>query len=94
MVGDVAFNIEPAAIRQPVQRRPGTQDRIDLAYLWPSLMPPDPARKPTVGAPVDPNERLFVTIQVGDGTLPLGRAGGDDLSALSGRPSRSPARRA
>lgn len=71
VVADVAFNIEPAAIRQPVQRKPGTQDRIDLAYLWPSLLPPDPARKPTVGAPVDPNERLFVTIEVADGTLPL-----------------------
>lgn len=71
VVADVAFNIEPAAIRQPVQRKPGTQDRIDLAYLWPSLLPPDPARKPTVGAPVDPNERLFITIEVADGTLPL-----------------------
>ena len=71
IVAGVAFNIEPAAIRMPVQRRPGTQERIDLAYLWPSLLPPDPARKPTIGAPVDPNERLFVTIQTGDGTLPL-----------------------
>ena len=71
MVAGVYFNIEPAAIRMPVQRRPGTQERIDLAYLWPSLLPPDPARKATVGAPIDPNERLFVTIQVADGTLPL-----------------------
>jgi hypothetical protein len=71
IVGGVVFNIEPAAIRRPVQRRPGTQERIDLAYLWPSLVPPDPARKPTVGDPVDLNERLFVTIQTGDGTLPL-----------------------
>ncbi len=71
VISGVAFNIEPAAIRMPVQRRPGTQARVDLAYLWPSLLPPDPARKPTVGAPVDPNERLFVTIQTGDGTLPL-----------------------
>ena len=67
----VTFNIEPAAIRMPVQRRPGTQERVDLAYLWPSLTPPDPALKPTVGAPVDPNERLFVTIASGDDTLPL-----------------------
>src|SRR6185437_15758542 len=37
----------------------------------PSLAPPDPALKPTVGAPVDPNERLFVTIESGDSTLPL-----------------------
>jgi hypothetical protein len=54
-----------------VQRRPGTQTRVDLAYLWPSLIPPNPAIKVVDGAPVDPNERLFVTIQAGDGTLPL-----------------------
>jgi hypothetical protein len=71
VVGGVAFNIEPAAIRQSMQRRPGTQDRVDLAYLWPSLAPPDPALKAVGGAPVDPNERLFVTIQTADGTLPL-----------------------
>jgi hypothetical protein len=70
-VSGTLFNIEPAAIRQAIQRKPGTQDRIDLAYLWPSLLPPDPARKATVGDPVDPNERLFVTIQTVDGTLPL-----------------------
>jgi hypothetical protein len=71
IVGAVSFNIEPAAIRRPVQRRPGTFERIDLSYLWPSLAPPDPAIKSTVGAPVDPNERLFVTIQTAEGTMPL-----------------------
>lgn len=71
VVAGSAFNIEPAAIRQAVQRRPGTQERIDLAYLWPSLMPADPAHKPTIARPVDPNERLFVTIQSGELTLPL-----------------------
>ena len=71
VVAGAVFNIEPAAIRNSMQRRPGSQDRIDLSYLWPSLLPPDPARKPTAGDPVDPNERLFVTIQSGDGTLPL-----------------------
>jgi hypothetical protein len=71
IVAGAYFNIEPAAIRMAVQRRPGTQERVDLAYLWPSLTPPDPALKPTVGAPVDPNERLFVTIASGDSTLPL-----------------------
>lgn len=70
-VAGITFNIEPAAIRMAVQRRPGTQERVDLAYLWPSLTPPDPALKPSVGAPVDPNERLFVTIASGDDTLPL-----------------------
>jgi len=71
IVAGVYFNIEPAAIRMAVQRRPGTQERVDLAYLWPSLTPPDPTIQPTLGAPVDPNERLFVTIASGDGTLPL-----------------------
>ncbi len=71
IVAGVSFNVEPAAIRMSIQRRPGTQERVDLAYLWPSLVPPDPAHKATVGAPIDPNERLFVTIQTGDGTLPL-----------------------
>jgi hypothetical protein len=71
VVAGIAFNIEPAAIRMPVQRKPGTQQRIDLAYLWPSLVPPDPALKASDGMPANPNERLFLTIQVGDGTLPL-----------------------
>ena len=71
IVAGVAFSIEPAAIRMPVQRKPGTQARVDLAYLWPSLTPPDPARKPSADAPVDPNARLFATIAAGDTTLPL-----------------------
>ena len=71
IVAGTSFNIEPAAIRMSVQRRPGTQDRVDLAYLWPGLTPPDPARQPTVGAPADLNERLFVTIASGATTLPL-----------------------
>ena len=70
-IAGVTFNIEPAAIRMPVQRKPGTQERVDLDYLWPSLTPPDPARKPTVAAPANPNERLFVTIASSDTTLPL-----------------------
>jgi len=54
-----------------VQRRPGTQERVDLSYLWPSLVPPDSGLKTAGGAPANPNERLFVTIQTADGTLPL-----------------------
>jgi len=71
VVSGVTFNVEPAAVRVAVQRRPGVQQRVDLSYLWPSLAPPDPAVKPTVGAPLDANERLFVTISSGDATLPL-----------------------
>src|SRR5215471_13609993 len=54
-----------------VQRRPGAHERVDLSYMWPSLTPPDHAIKPTVGAPIYPNERLFVTIASGETTLPL-----------------------
>jgi hypothetical protein len=71
VVSGVTFNVEPAAVRVAVQRRAGVQQRVDLSYLWPSLAPPDPAVKPTVGAPLDANERLFVTISSGDATLPL-----------------------
>src|SRR5215471_15614302 len=46
-VAGVTFNLPPAAIRVPVQRRPGAQDRVDLAFLWPSLTPPDPSAKPS-----------------------------------------------
>jgi hypothetical protein len=55
VISGTRFNIEPAAIRMNVQRRPGAHERVDLSYLWPSLVPPDPAIKPTVGAPIDPN---------------------------------------
>jgi len=71
MVAGTMFNVEPAAIRVAMQRKAGTQDRLDISYLWPSLAPPDPAVKPTVGAPFDPNERLFATISSGEATLPI-----------------------
>ena len=75
VVAGSAFNIEPAAIRNRVQRHPGTQDRVDLAYVWPSLTPPDAADKAAEpGAPVQPIERLFVTIEAADCMPPIERA--------------------
>lgn len=74
IVAGSAFNIEPAAIRNRVQRRPGTQERVDLAYVWPTLTPPDAAEKAAEpGAPVQPIERLFVTIEAADGMPPIER---------------------
>jgi hypothetical protein len=65
-VAGVAFNVPPAAIRVPVQRQPGAHERIDLAFLWPSLQPPDAGplpNVPTKGMPkVHSFERVFVTI--------------------------------
>ena len=72
IVGDVTFDLPPAAIRMPVQRRPGAQERVDLAFLWPSLTPPGelkaapPAATDAKPRPID---RIFVTIATADGTL-------------------------
>src|SRR5436305_12536339 len=62
-VGGVLFNLPPAAIRVPMQRHPGAQERVDLAFLWPSLDPPDTAAKPTPAEAAPPIDRLFITIQ-------------------------------
>jgi hypothetical protein len=76
-IGGVPFNVPPAAIRVPVQRRPGAQERVDLAFLWPSLEPPDPAAKPTAAdtpRPADAMQRIFVTIALAsDGLAPAER---------------------
>jgi hypothetical protein len=64
------FNVPPAAIRMPVQRRAGPQERLDLAFLWPSLAPPDPNAKPALTEEPNALDRLFVTIAAAEGTLP------------------------
>jgi hypothetical protein len=68
-IAGVLFNVPPAALRVAVQRHAGPQERIDLAFLWPSLDPPDPAARPTPSDEPQPFDRLFVTIAVSDGTL-------------------------
>ena len=62
-VGGVLFNVPPAAIRVPLQRRPGAQERVDLAFLWPSLQPPDPAARPAPSEQAPPIDRIFITIE-------------------------------
>jgi hypothetical protein len=69
-VGGARFNVPPAAIRVAVQRRAGTQERVDLAFLWPSLEPPDPANKPPAGTAAAPLDRVFITIADAAGELP------------------------
>lgn len=77
-VSGVVFNVPAAAIRVAIQRRAGAQDRIDLAFAWPSLKPPAKsvqASKPVHSArPEEVEEqkapdRLFVTIAGQSGIL-------------------------
>src|SRR3984957_19675143 len=78
-VANVLFDVPPAAIRAAVQRHPGPHERVDLAFLWPSLTPPQPGAKgadqaatgnddDAAAKPVDTTQRLFVTI-AGLGTV-------------------------
>jgi hypothetical protein len=62
-IAGVIFNIAPAAIRFPVQRRAGPQDRVDLAYVWPDLAPPDSDASVSMA-------RLFVAIEPAQSTMP------------------------
>jgi hypothetical protein len=70
-VANVLFDVPPAAIRAPVQRHPGPHERVDLAFMWPSLTPPQPVdHKGAVEPPAandgageaDVMDRLFVTV--------------------------------
>ena len=69
-VSGVIFNIPPAAIRNKIQRKPGTQERVDLAFLWPSLTPPDPAIKSGPVSSAQAVDRVFLTIAAHNNTLP------------------------
>src|SRR5262249_61082457 len=68
-VGRLVFNVPPAAIRIPLQRHAGPQGRLDLVFLWPALVPPDPVAKPSAAEEVPAIDRLFVTITVPDDGL-------------------------
>ncbi len=67
-VGGLLLNVPPAAIRLRIQRRAGAQERIDLAFLWPSLEPPDPAAKPVSAETLQQTDRVFLTITTSDGS--------------------------
>jgi hypothetical protein len=76
-IAGVVFDVPPAAVRVPVQRRPGAHDRIDLAFMWPSLKPMDPAAKPpapealTAPPAMPALDRIFITIaSAGDAMAP------------------------
>jgi len=76
-IAGTPFNVPPAAMRVPLQRRAGPHERVDLAFLWPSLEPPDSgasgARGPGAAAQ-QTVDRMFVTITAaGDALAPAER---------------------
>lgn len=61
-VNGVVFNVPPSAIRVRAQRQAGPQDRVELAFLWPDLRPPDAIEKPVLDEQPGGLDRLFVTL--------------------------------
>jgi hypothetical protein len=73
-VAGTPFNIPPSALRIAVQRQAGAHERVDLAFVWPSLEPLNlasrsglPTKQPAVGKPA--LGRIFVTIAAAGDTL-------------------------
>jgi hypothetical protein len=63
-VGGTLFNVPTAAIRMKVQRHTGAQERIDLAFGFPSLDPPEGPRHVTAETvdEIVPIDRIFMSI--------------------------------
>ncbi len=70
VIGEVTFRVPPGAIRQKVQRRSGTQERVNLMYAWPTLQPAAQAPKANAEntTPIPP-ERIFIDIAVNATTM-------------------------
>jgi hypothetical protein len=80
-VAGVLFQVPPAAIRARMQRHAGPQERLDLAFLWPSLLPPQPTAEASghaEGKPIDTNDS-------GDETGSITKEAGDAPDSLNGR---------
>jgi hypothetical protein len=71
-IAGTPFNVPPAAMRIPLQRHAGAHERVDLAFLWPSLEPPGshvPGARASGAAAQQNVDRLFVTISAAGDTL-------------------------
>jgi len=71
-IGATLFNVPTEAVRMKIQRHSGPQERIDLAFEFPSLEPP--AAQKHVGAEVadeavQPIDRIFLSIAAHHDTL-------------------------
>ena len=64
-VGGTVFNVPVAAIRRKIQRHSGPQERVDLGYTFPALMPPEAPKHvsaDTVEEQPQPIDRIFLSI--------------------------------
>jgi hypothetical protein len=71
-VGGTLFNVPSAAIRRKIQRHSGPQERVDLAFTFPSLEPPEAPRHvsaDTAEEQPQPIDRIFVSIAAHRDTL-------------------------
>jgi len=91
-VGGLLLNVPRAAIRVPVQRRSGAQERIDLAFTFPALTPPGPRPRmnaETASQSTGNIDRLFVSVQAHGGAMsPLERARAIYTRYFAGGPER------
>ncbi len=67
VIGDILFNVPTGSIRVKLQKRTGPQERVDLAFMYPSLASPEaPSPKnitiETIEADMPPIDRLFLSI--------------------------------
>jgi hypothetical protein len=72
-IGGTLFNVPTAAIRMKIQRHSGPQERIDLAFTYPSLEPPEAPKRVKVDTVEDeaiqPIDRIFLSIAAHHDTL-------------------------
>jgi hypothetical protein len=71
-VGATLFNVPTAAVRMKIQRHSGPQERVDLAFAFPSLDAPDAQKHvsaDSVEEAVQPIDRIFLSISAHHDTL-------------------------
>jgi hypothetical protein len=73
VIGDTLFNVPTKSIRVKLQKRTGPQERVDLAFMYPSLTPPDALPRhitpETIEADIPPIDRLFVSVAAHHGAM-------------------------
>jgi hypothetical protein len=71
-IGNTLFNVPTAAIRMKIQRHSGTQERVDLSFIYPALEAPESPKHVSadvVDEAVQPIDRIFLSIAAHHDTL-------------------------